>query len=111
MAALPDTSVGSPVLECGNPPSQPGYRSTLSLIGWGMFITTFAQTLVIGKLPLQILLKDKLLLGAEAVSVFMNFNGRFHLPNGTLSAISFGFALPCQLWQSLQLRPFCGLFT
>ena len=41
-----------------------------SLIAIGLFVTTFAQTSVMGKLPLQFVLKDKLGMGPEAMAAF-----------------------------------------
>jgi len=45
------------------------------------------------------------------VSVLSNFNGRFHFPNGTVSAINMAFGLPWNWWHSRQLRPFSLLLT
>jgi MFS family permease len=46
-------------------------RQYYLMVGLGAFVTTIAQPGVIGRLPLRILLKDDLHLGAQALATFM----------------------------------------
>lgn len=48
----------STVLEYEPPPA--ALRRTMVLVGWGIFVSTLAQTVTIGSLPLKVMLKDKL---------------------------------------------------
>ena len=64
-----------PVLEYESNATAADLRRRASIVGIGIFVTTFAQTQVIGKLPIQFLLKDRLGVGAEAMAGFFALAG------------------------------------
>jgi len=77
MAAAPDPEPPGARARSGSTAAESGLtlRQYYAMVGLGAFVTTLAQPGVIGRLPLQLLLKGQLHMSAQALSVFMLIGG------------------------------------
>ena len=71
MMARMATTARARALDSAVPDSGLTVRQYYVMVGLGAFVTTIAQPAVIGRLPLQLLLKNHLHLNAQSLSLFM----------------------------------------